>query len=358
MKTSKKLAWRRAALVFGCAVLVTPAALQAQAVATPVRATEPPKDEKEKTVVLTPFEVSTAKDEGFVATSSLAGGRLATDMNDTPVAYTVITRDFIDALGITDLDHAMQWMPNVVSSVNAQGTNNDISGQPIGTVNVRGSAGGSTNSRQQRNYFIYFAPMDSYSLERYDIGRGPNSILFGNSSLGGVTSATTKQARFDQPFVSVSQMVGSWSKFRTEIDVNKPLNDKLAVRAAGVYADRKGYQYKEFEKNRAAFLTGTYKFSKVTTLRLEGEYGEWQRTTPLTNINDKLSGWDGISTFSGRLDTLPADANARGISRRPANYNVYIPGTGKVMNYENDPITMGGGVTATTPIGPYTFGAL
>jgi len=70
MKTSKKLAWRRAALVFGCAVLVTPAALQAQAVATPVRATEPPKDEKEKTVVLTPFEVSTAKDEGFVATSS------------------------------------------------------------------------------------------------------------------------------------------------------------------------------------------------------------------------------------------------------------------------------------------------
>jgi len=79
---------------------------------------------------LTPFEVRTDKDEGFVATSSLAGGRLSTNLMDTPVAYTVITREFMDAVGITDLDSAMQWMPNVVSSVNAQGTNMNLWSAP------------------------------------------------------------------------------------------------------------------------------------------------------------------------------------------------------------------------------------
>jgi len=41
------------------------------------------------------------------------------------------------------------------------------------------------------------------------------------------------------------------------------------VRVAAVYADRKGYQYKEFEKNRGAFITGTAKLGKSSTLRLE-----------------------------------------------------------------------------------------
>ena len=46
-------------------------------------------------VVLSPFSVNTSKDDGFVATSSLAGGRLASDLKDTPVAYSVITKEFL-----------------------------------------------------------------------------------------------------------------------------------------------------------------------------------------------------------------------------------------------------------------------
>src|SRR4051812_48882685 len=42
-------------------------------------------------IVLSPFEVNTDQDRGFVAASSLAGGRLAGDLKDTPVAYSVLT---------------------------------------------------------------------------------------------------------------------------------------------------------------------------------------------------------------------------------------------------------------------------
>ena len=43
----------------------------------------------ETTVKLSPFEVNTSRDEGFVASSALAGGRLNTDLKDTPVADPV-----------------------------------------------------------------------------------------------------------------------------------------------------------------------------------------------------------------------------------------------------------------------------
>src|SRR5688500_17412425 len=60
-------------------------------------------------VELSPFEVRTDADDGFVATSALAGGRLATDLRDTPAAYSVITREFIDALNLIDLQSAAEW---------------------------------------------------------------------------------------------------------------------------------------------------------------------------------------------------------------------------------------------------------
>jgi outer membrane receptor for ferric coprogen and ferric-rhodotorulic acid len=62
-----------------------------------------------ETIELSPFVVNTDKDAGFAAASALTGGRLASDLRDTPAAYSVITREFIDALGITDLMQAAEW---------------------------------------------------------------------------------------------------------------------------------------------------------------------------------------------------------------------------------------------------------
>lgn len=93
-------------------VIAVSAPVFAQPVVAPVPV--PPKVAEEKSVpaeavVLSPFEVSTEKDNGFAASGSLAGGRLASELRDTPVAYSVITREFIDALGITDLQSAAEW---------------------------------------------------------------------------------------------------------------------------------------------------------------------------------------------------------------------------------------------------------
>jgi len=311
----------------------------------------------DEAVSLSPFTVSTERDNGFVAASSLAGGRLANDLRDTPVAYSVITRDFIDALQITNAFEAASWSPNTVISIASNGGSygDDVSGSP-GSYNVRGAGGG----RGQRNFFIYNSPNDSYAVERFDFSRGPNAILFGNGSLGGVASTMTKQARLDSAFTHLAQGVGSWGNFRTTLDVNRPLGERLAVRVALVEAGSGGWRDKQFDQIRAGFVTATWRLARNTVLRLEGEYGEARRNQTFSNLADQLSGWDGRTVFSGRADTLPANANALGVSRRGAGYLVYDPfsGVNAIMNYQNDPITLAGGANNAVPLAGFVQGAL
>ncbi len=317
----------------------------------------------EETIELSPFEVTTDKDSGFVAAGSFAGGRLATELRDTPVAYSVMTREFIDALAITDLLEATHWMTGTTERITAFGGGGDVFGN-TGEFNIRGfisgGGGGGTGTPRFRNFFPAYSYSDSYNLERHDFGRGPNSILFGNGSLGGVSSATTKRAKTDRPFQTIKMAIGSGSeqRLRSELDVNQPLlNGKAAVRATVLWQDSDGWRDRDFDNRRAAFLTTTLKPFKNTEIRLEGEYYKNARQRARSDIQDRFSGWDGVTTYNSPapLATLPGDANARGISRY-GNWYVFDPHgpSNAIMNYRNNPITLGGGATATTPIAGFT----
>jgi hypothetical protein len=87
------------------AVLV--GALSAQSVPPPP-ATAPAGNAtvaKEVAILLTPFEVSSAKDTGYLASQTLSGTRLNTKIEDTGVAETIITPDFMrDLEPVTGLD--------------------------------------------------------------------------------------------------------------------------------------------------------------------------------------------------------------------------------------------------------------
>lgn len=148
-------------------VLLTVVAVPAQTV--PSAPSAPAK--AGETIELTPFTVSTDRDEGFAATSALAGGRLATDLRDTPAAYSVITREFIDALNLTDLQSAAEWSTGSDSIPN----NGDATFFTFSTYyQTRGVRAGT----QQRNFFPQYGDNDTFDIERIDFGRGPNSILF------------------------------------------------------------------------------------------------------------------------------------------------------------------------------------
>jgi outer membrane receptor for ferric coprogen and ferric-rhodotorulic acid len=90
----------RSSSVCGASLVGLLAALSFYGVTTRAAESTAKSDEP---IVLSPFEVRTDVDQGFVASSSLAGGRLATDLKDTPVAYSVLTRDVMDVLNLNSL---------------------------------------------------------------------------------------------------------------------------------------------------------------------------------------------------------------------------------------------------------------
>src|SRR5215217_1530729 len=63
-------------------------------------------------VKLDPFQVSADSDVGFVAATSLAGGRISTALKDTPVAYSVITKEFLEAFNVKDVSEAAAFTVN------------------------------------------------------------------------------------------------------------------------------------------------------------------------------------------------------------------------------------------------------
>jgi hypothetical protein len=126
-----------------------------------------------------------------------------------------------------------------------------------------------------------------------------------------------------------------------------------------VWGDAGGWRLKDFDKRQAVFLTTTFRPFCDGELRVEGEYGRSSRQVAVTFLNDRFSGWNGTTYAAPRaLATLPPNANAIGVGRRGANYFVHLPFTApdRIFNYQNDPITLAGGASATTPIAGYTYG--
>jgi outer membrane receptor protein involved in Fe transport len=262
--------------------------------------------------VLTPFEVNTSKDVGFVATSALAGGRLNTALKDTPVAYSVITKEFMDAFNINSLTDAVQWSVNTVSNP-GNNTDQGFGFSPAINITMRGAAPSESNY-PMRNFFPYNSDTDSYALDRFDFARGPNSILFGAAQFGGTPNAVTKKAVLGKTIRQVQVQYGSWRHERATIDLNAPINPSAAIRVAGMWDDGDTWRDNEWRKKKGIFATGTYELTKNTTLRAEGEYTEARAKIFPTNLSDQVSAWDGVTTFTGPINPTSTPASGPGAS--------------------------------------------
>jgi hypothetical protein len=279
----------------------------------------PPSDE---TVVLSPFTVSTDKDVGFVATSSLAGGRLATALVETPVAYSVQTREFLDSLNISDVNEALNW------TVSATTTPDDGSGQLFGgtgTSTVRGVGSNQVN----RNFFAGGANPSTYNLERMDYGRGPNSILFGTGTISGTSNAVVKSARLGRNATELRVEYGSWESYRGTLDANYTLKNRVAARVVATWQDTRTWRDWERTQRKGVSPSLTIDLTRQTRLSVIGDYYEQKASAGMNALTDTFSGWDGRTVYSGiQPSTLPSQS-AFGASRIGTNTWIVSPGSGK-----------------------------
>ena len=349
MKTTRQLHRSLARRLAACFALACALAIAGRAAAqvapVPGKAAAPSALPTKDVVELTPFTVNADKDNGFSATNAGTATKLGLDMKDMAAPYSVMTGEFLEALGLTNLQDAVLWSTSGSPVIDGQGA--DQFNAPV-MYNVRGAL---QNVGQQRNFFSTASIGDTYNTERIDFGRGPNAVLFNTGAsdvLGGGISSSTKRARFDRDSETVAFTSGSWDYYRTTLDVNRKLSDQLAVRANAVWQDKGGLMREEFSKINGLTVAGTYRISPKTEFRVEGESTKVRRTNPTFPPLDQVSGWDGVTVFNGPLTNAQLSTTAtpgatygvtfsgepQGIERYGTDY-VYIPGQGSIMNWTN-----------------------
>ena len=298
-----------------------------------------PAAKPEEVVVLTPFEVKSTSDKGYQATETLAGTRIRTDLKDVGSAITVITKEFLQDIGATDNSTLLQYTPNAeVAGTHGtfggmgNATSVDESGNlraPASAQRVRGLA----SADNARDFFVTDIPWDSYLVDRIDIQRGPNSILFGLGSPAGMVNASLRAPEFRNRG-SVEARTGSYGSVRASLDVNQELIDKvLAIRVDGLW-NRERYQQDGAFSNDKRYY-GALRFepqlfkdrSAHTILKANFEHGDIQADRPRTTPpNDSITPWfRGVDTTSlnGGMSKLTVN-NAYEIGSAPGTTSNWL----------------------------------
>ncbi len=211
---------------------------------TPASApTEPAKDE---VVVLSPFEVTSGTEKTYTAATTLAGNRLNTDLRDVGSSVSVYTSQLLNDIGATNNTSLLQYtLGSEVGGIygNFAGTGDAAAlsepDRPSQTTRIRGLAAADNT----RDFFVSQIPWDSYNIDRIDLQRGPNAILFGEGSPAGIINAGTKQAQFKNKG-EVELRVGSFGSTRESLDINQVIVPKQVAIRLDLLNDDEKYEQK------------------------------------------------------------------------------------------------------------------
>jgi iron complex outermembrane recepter protein len=235
--------------------------------------------------------------------NTLSATKTNTPIMDTPASVQVVPRAVIEDEKITNISEAVNNVSGVIAP---------DGGQPgvFGTW-IRGF--------QTYTYYKDGVRMDQNStnttpntadVDRYEVLKGPASVLFGHGEPGGLINLVSKQP-LEQPFTAVEAQIGSWGDKRTTIDTTAPLtkDNTLLYRLNAAWDD--GYGFTDNARKRDYYFAPTLRWnldgSTYTTV-----YGTWRKNVSQdSQINEAFTG-------PGPNSTLPWLVAAFGTGGAPA----------------------------------------
>ncbi|MBI4625880.1 MAG: TonB-dependent receptor plug domain-containing protein [Verrucomicrobia bacterium] len=227
----------------------------------------PAGDAKDVTV-LSAFEVTDQSGLGYRATRTLAGAGIATEIRDLPSSISVLNREFMDDLMVTNIEELSKFFmsgefePAPEASISSGGA-----------VRMRGIPTGNL-----RDGIYHPAILDSHAIDRVEILRGPNGFLYTGAGAGGNPNQVTKQAVLKDT-QTVRFVFGSYNLRRAELDVNRVVTNterhKLAVRTSLAFQAADGWANHSARKFQGGMLTVNYRpFGGKTNINAVWDYGK------------------------------------------------------------------------------------
>lgn len=270
--------------------------------------------------------VSSDSNNGYAATNTLAGTRLNTPLKDIGTAISVVTKEFMDDIGASGAQSLLTY----TTGTEVGGLSGNFAGSPVtdgrpdstdqrenpnGNQRVRGLA----RAELSRNYFLTDIPFDSYNTDNVTINRGPNSLLFGVGSAGGVINNATLMPVFGRDFNQVSFRLGQRGSHRETLDINKELIDgRLGVRLALLNENTEYRQRPAFEESQRAYAAVQavlYKGKKDAVLGNTTLRGSYEKGDTDGNPPNQIPPNDGITNWW----TLPTETDFQSYTGQPGS---------------------------------------
>ena len=247
----------------------------------------------DEAVVLSPFTVSTSKDQGYDTQETLSGTRLKTPNKFVGAAISEVNQQFMQDLAIFSVKEIIDFTANAVAYDNGRmgNTSDQTTNSAITQSNQYTIRGGFTSSTS-RDFVTTRVATDGYNIDRVSVDRGPNSILFGIGAPQGIVNVTPTRAEFKNAY-QVGLRVDNWGSVRENVRINQQLvPNKAAVFIAQMAENSKTNQKPSDKKrDRVTGAVSLRPFSS-TTIRAMFEHGHLNdlavRPWP---VQDGLSAW-------------------------------------------------------------------
>ncbi len=198
-------------------------------------------------------------------------GKVNIDPMDLPQSVMVISNEQLVQQQTLHMADVLMNTNGVYMMGTTGGTQEEIAG--------RGFSFGSSNTFKNGARYNNAIMPEISSLERVEVIRGSNALLFGNVAAGGIINLVTKKPKFENGG-EYSFRAGSYSFYKPTIDLYGPLDgsQKLAYRLNASYENAGSFR-DQVNSERIYFNPSfLFKASKKTDILLEGDYLKDNRT--------------------------------------------------------------------------------
>ncbi len=260
------------------------------------------------TVVLSPFQVTSERDFGYLKTNSATATRIGMEIQKVPMNISVLSEDFLldtNARSLTDLFRY---------SASASGDNRFAMRRPANEATPQGTftMRGFTVNTILRNSIFRYAAYNLDNVERVEIVKGPAAVFFGQGYPGGVINYITKKPSFTEIPTTLRHSVDNEGGQKVVLDNNSRFSNKAAFRIVGAWEDSNGPRDFEYRKN--INLTPSLTLNPLDSGRLKINL-EVEHLVSSSNQNDWdwifPQGWfDAYANPSQALMTAAGSANA------------------------------------------------
>lgn len=227
--------------------------------AVSVFAQNPPASDDD-IIELNPFEVSARAVEGYFASETTTGTRVASNIQELPFAVSVVTAEFFDDFQAFDFTEQLGYTSSFVAD-----------GDGAAQYYLRGFRA----SFQLRNGFARAGLFSKVTTDRVEVIKGPLAAIYGRSQPGGVVNFVTRRPS-ETSTQSVRASIGTDNHRRFALSTSGPvISDKL------LYRFDTSWRYEEIPQGgpRTPFreemvVSGIlqYRISRETRLTLEMDH--------------------------------------------------------------------------------------